>query len=365
MELVLLRSRHLVAALCEPAAELMAAVIAAPDATYTPKYFLPRVHDRAEPRVVACYEAGRLVGIVYTYEVYLWRMPTGYAFGGDGMGRGLLLCAPSREAEILSACCNFLLDHGLHALRLDWTPTCPEGIQEFRLDRPNARMKVMADPRTDGDWLALQQDYDSFLAGLGSHTRRNLRYYRRKSESSGFTYVNVLSDQELQEAMNTLNELSDYPNTLDRTDRDERYLQAFGKQVAVGLRGANGVWVSIIVGFTFGTHLHILTQLNDENDELRKLSLSIVLRGYLIEDYILRGITAVHFLEGSSSMLGRFCADVNLHHFSMDDQRLVMTPVKRTCAAIAEALHKGRRRVPFRLQWAAGSYWTSTPAPWW
>ncbi len=364
MELVLLRSRSQIAALSEPALELMAEVIAAPNATYLPEYFLPRLYARCEPRVVACYESSKLVGVVYMYEVRFWRICTGYAFGGDGMGRGLLLCAPTREAEILSACCGYLLDHGLHALRFDWTPTGPEGTMNLQFRR-GARVKILADPRTDGDWLPLQQDYDSFLAGLGSHTRRNLRYYRRKAESSGFTYVRLDSDEELRAAMDTLNELSDYPTDLERAARDQRYVAAFGNQVAVGLRSGNGVWVSIIVGFIAGTHLHILTQLNDEHDELRKLSLSIVLRGYLIEDFIQRGFTAVHFLEGSSSMLGRFCADVNLHHFAIDDRRLVMTPVKRACAAIAEALHKRGRRVPFRLQWAAGSYWSSTPGPWW
>ena len=365
MELVLLRNRSQVAALSGPAAALMAEVIDLPDATYMPEYFLPRLYDRAEPRVVACYEGGTLVGLVYTYEVRFWRLCTGYAFGGDGMGRGLLLCAPARENEILAAAINLLLDHGLHALRLDWTPWCSDGSPRLEIGRPQAHIKMLADPRTDGDWLTLEPDYDQFLAGLGSHTRRNLRYYRRKAEAAGFTYIGALSPEELQASIDSLNKLSDYPNNAERKARDQRYIESFGNRVAVALRSREGENVSVIVGFTRGTHLHILTQLNNENEELRRMSLSIVLRGYLIEDFIQRGFTAVHFLEGSSSMLGRFCGDVNLHHFSIDDRRTFMTPIKRLCAAIAEELHRRGKRVPFRLQWAAGSYWTSTPAPWW
>jgi hypothetical protein len=275
------------------------------------------------------------------------------------MGRGLLVCAPERELEILNACCSFLLENGIHAIRMDWTPNHPRGHAEsaLKIKDPSVRMKTVADPRKEGDWLPLLPDYDQFLAHLGPHTRRNLRYYRRKVQSAGISYSGMLDASEFREAMRSLNRLADYPMEAERKARDKRYLAAFGSSVIAGLRNSDGEFVSMVTGFTAGTHLHILTQLNGEENSLRKLSLSLVLRGYLIEDFIQRGFTGVHFLEGSSPMLGRFCAPVDLRHISIDRPHVLMSPFKEAGALLAETLYRRGKRVPYRLQWAAGSYW--------
>ena len=333
-------------------------VVASPDATYTPEYFLCRIHSRALPRVVTCHEKGSLVGILYAYELPVGGIPTGYAFGGDQMGRGLIVCAPERERELLTAGCSFLLQHGIHAIRLDWTPRLP--LEEHSLHMPQAdeSLKIVSDPRNEGDWLKLLPDYDQFLAQLGSHTRRNLRYYRRKVEAAGMTYSGTLAPSEFREAMRSLNRLADYPMEREEVLRDQRYMSTFGTPVVAGLRTEAGDFVSLVTGYTVDKHLHILTQLNGEDETLRKLSLSVVLRGFLIEDFIARGFTAVHFFQGSSPMLGRFCATVDLQHVSIDRAYWLMTPFKRMAAAMADARQRRSERVPFRLQWAAGSYWT-------
>jgi hypothetical protein len=357
MDFILLRSRGQVPALSPAAAELIREVIDSPDATYTPEYFLPRLHRDAEPRVVTGYEAGRLACILYTYEITAFGLRTGFVFGGDQMGRGLLVCDAGNESETLAGCCNFLLENGIHAMRFDWTPRRPAANPDLRGQRPSARVKVVPDPRTEGDWLHLQPTYDAFLAQLGPHTRRNLRYYRRKAEAAGLSYSGMLGPGDSREALRFLNRLADYPMEPGRLARDKRYMAGFGTPVIAGLRSQDGDFVSLVTGFTAGSHLHILTQLNGEDPALRKLSLSLVLRGYLIEDFIQRGFTAVHFLQGSSPMLGRFCAPVDLHHIAIDDTSFLMTPFKQACSSLAGILHRQGKRVPYRLQWAAGSYW--------
>jgi hypothetical protein len=357
MRFVLLRTQARVAAMSAPISALMREVLAAPDATYTPEYFLPRLNAGAEPRVVACYEGERLVGVVYTYERAVCSVRTGFAFGGDQMGRGLVLAAPEREQEILEASCNFLLGQGIHAMLFDWTPQNSHTHDPVKLKKTGIRVKTIADPRTEGDWLPLQLDYESFLATLGPHTRRNLRYYRRRVEAAGYSYTGVLPAGDFDAALGQLNTLADYPMDPERLARDKRYFDSFGSPVIAGLRASSGEFVSLIAGFTSGNHLHILTQLNGENEETRKLSLSLVLRGYLIEDFIARGCTAVHFFQGSSPMLGRFCPPVDLQHLAIDDQSVLMTPFKRACSSLAGALQRRGKRVPYRLQYAAGSYW--------
>ena len=358
MEFVLLRTRVQVAALSRAAWALIEEVVASPDATYTPEYFLSRIHSGALPRVVTCHDGGVLVGIVYIYELPIAGVPTGYAFGGDQMGRGLIVCAVQHEPEMLTAACSFLMQNGLHAMRLDWTPRQPlEEEAALKMPLPGESLKIVADPRTEGDWLNLLPDYDQFLAQLGSHTRRNLRYYRRKVEAAGLKYSGTLAPSEFREAMRSLNRLADYPMEREELARDKRFMATFGTPVVAGLCSEDGNFVSLVTGYTVGKHLHILTQLNGEDETLRKLSISVVLRGYLIEDFIGRGFTAVHFFQGSSPMLGRFCAPVDLHHVSIDRENWLMTPFKRMASAMAEARQRKSERVPYRLQWAAGSYW--------
>lgn len=356
MQFELLRTRESVAALRGAVARLIANDMPQPDASLTPEYFLARLEPNEKPRVVACYEYGELVGVLYTSELYVIGIRTGFIFGGDQMGRGLVLAVPEREQAVFTAACAFLLESGHHAMRLNWTPQLPLLDGDLRLSRRSARLQAKLDVHPEGDWLRLESTYDNFLARLGSHTRRNLRYYRRKVEGIGFTYSGALAPSEISGALESLNQVADYPISEARLNRDRRYFEAFGTPVIAGLRDSRGNFISLVTGFTSGKHLHILTQLNGESEELRKLSLSLVLRGYVIEEFIQRGFTAVHFIQGSSPMLGRFCEPVDLQVIAIDDRSALMTLFKKACSTLADVFQRRGRRVPYRLQRAAGSY---------
>jgi len=356
MHLELLKTRSEVATLGMTTGSLLAAAFRHPDATLTPQYFLASLEPNAEPRVVACYEHGQLMGVMYTSELYFCGMPTGFAFGGDRMGRGLIVAAPEREQEVFTAANAFLLDSGLHGMRLYWTSQKALTDEAIRLPGRSARIRNRLELHPEGDWLQLQPTYEQFLRGLGPHTRRNLRYYRRKVEAAGHAYSGLLQEAELPGALRSINHVADYPMDQSRLERDHRFFRAFETPIIAGLRSADGQVISLIIGFTYGNHLHILTQLNGETEKLRKLSLSLVLRGYLIEDFIQRGFTAVHFIHGSSPMLGRFCVPVPLQVVSIDDHRTLMTPLKKLCSRLAALMDRGGMRVPYRLQRCAGSY---------
>jgi hypothetical protein len=326
------------------------------DATLLPKYFLASLESRFEPRVVACFEEEALIGVLYCAEVRFWGVRTGFISGGDSMGRGLLLAPPEREQEIFIAAVSFLVDNGTHGMRLLWTPQNalrPNVLAELL---PSARVQQTLEVHAEGDWLRLQPTYEAFLAHLGPHTRRNLRYYRRKVQAAGYAYTGILRAEQLFPTLQSLNQLADYPMDKARLVRDRRFFAAFGTPVVAGLRDAQGQFISLVTGFTEGSHLHILTQLNGESEALRKLSISLVLRGYLIEEFIARGITAVHFVHGSSPMLGRFCEPVPLQRVAIDARHAWMTPLKRFCSSLAEFFRRNGVRVPYRLQRCAGSY---------
>jgi hypothetical protein len=357
MELEILQSRDAVARLSSAIASLAHSTIRDPDVTYTPDYFLPRVGSSRVPRVVACYEGGKLTGVLYAEELRICGINTGWAFGGDYMGRGLVLAAPEREAEVVAIATEHLLANGIHALRFTWRASGHEMLPVVAIQQSKIQVWCKSEYKEEGDWLRLAPTYEEFLTRLGSHTRRNLRYYRRKAEAQGYTYVPSVSAEEYHAAISRLNDVADYPTDPGRDERDERFFGQFPQHLLVGLRGPDGQFVSIIGAVQSGEHLHVLTQLNDES--LRKLSISLVLRGYLIEQLIREGFTSVHFVNGASRMLGRFCEPLLLRTLAIDRTRSIVHPLKQFCAHFARYLRRKGRRVPVRLHFLIGSYMVS------
>ncbi|MGA9718572.1 MAG: GNAT family N-acetyltransferase [Acidobacteriaceae bacterium] len=383
MELARLESAPLEPALLEsrdeldrvaPAIRALAAnTLQTEDTTGLPDYFLPRVADSRRPRVVVCYEHGQLVGVVYTEELLFAGRPTGWVFGGDRMGRGLVLAAPEREAEVIATACQHLMSNGVHALRLWWRSTGKEILPILRLQRPGLQVWCKSEIRQQGDWLGLIPDeisdgdasYESFLNTLGPHTRRNLRHYRRRAEEQGYRFVPDLSLAAYESAVRSLNRQADSPETREHDLRDHRFFAQFGSQfgqsgnqfgapVLAGIAAPDGRLVSVLSGVLAGNHVHLLSQYNDES--LPGMSLSLVLRGYLIERLIAQGIVSMHFVNGASASLGRYCDPVLMRTISVDSRRSALHPVKLATAHAARRWQRRGRWVPIGLRGLLGSY---------
>lgn len=379
MELARLESAPLEPALLEsrdeldrvaPAIRTLAAdTLHTEDTTGLPDYFLPRVADSRRPRVVVCYEHGQLVGVVYTEELLFAGRPTGWVFGGDRMGRGLVLAAPEREAEVIATACQHLMSNGVHALRLWWRSTGKEILPILRLQRPGLQVWCKSEIRQQGDWLSLVPDevsdeaasYESFLNTLGPHTRRNLRHYRRHAEEQGYRFLPELSLAAYESAVRSLNRQSDSPEAREHDLRDHRFFSQFGQSgnqfgapVLAGIAAPDGRLVSVLSGVLAGNHMHLLSQYNDES--LHGMSLSLVLRGYLIERLIAQGIVSMHFVNGASASLGRFCDPVLMRTISIDSRRSALHPVKLATAHAARRWQRRGRWVPVRLRGLLGSY---------
>jgi hypothetical protein len=356
-----------------PAIRMLAAdTLHSQDTTALPDYFLPRVADSRRPRVVVCYEHGRLVGVVYTEELLFAGRPTGWVFGGDRMGRGLALAAPEREAEVIATACQHLMSNGVHALRLWWRSTGKEILPILRLQRPGIQVWCKSEIRSQGDWLNLIPDeipseganYESFLNTLGPHTRRNLRYYRRRAEEQGFRFVPDLSLAAYESAVRSLNRQADSPETREHDERDHRFFaqfghtgSQFGAPVLAGISAPDGRLVSVLSGVRAGNHVHLLSQYNDES--LSTMSLSLMLRGYLVERLIAEGIVSLHFVNGASGAFGRFCDPVLMRTISIDSRRSALHPVKLATAHAARRWQRRGHWVPVRLRGLLGSYMAS------
>jgi Acetyltransferase (GNAT) domain len=353
MQLSLLQTYREVLDLTPAALELARGVVPHYDLTSMPKYFLAQTASSSRPSVVLCHEGGKLVGVMYLKERQIYGVPTGWCFGGDETGRGLVTASPERESEVITRACQFLLDRGMHALRLRWR--CLAGaMPTSEIVRSGLQVVSVTEDQSEGDRLELPNNYETFLADLGPHTRRNLRYYRRKTEAEGIRFVPSMDVEEYERAVDAMSEITDFPHDWIRQERDRRFFQMLGEPVLMGLQGRDGRYVSILAAVPFEKNLHILSQLNDQS--LRRMSISLVLRSYLLEEAIARGFTSIHFVHGSSPMLGRYCQPLSVQTILIDQRRSFFHPFKAVGARLLRNHQTGKEVLPRRARNVMGSY---------
>ena len=115
----------------------------------------------------------------------------------------------------------------------------------------------------------------------------------------------------------------------------------------MGLQRCGRNYVSVLCAIQFGSNIHVLSQINDRI--LRHLSISLVLRSYLLEESIRRGCSGIHFLNGTSPMLGRYCNPVILHVISVDKRKSLSHPIKAAAGSLATR-EQINAHVPMRLR---------------
>src|ERR1700734_3294494 len=128
-----------------------------------------------------------LAGAALIYEYAVLGFPSGLfstrAFNGL---RGIIAPAATR-AKISAMICRYLAEHGARVVHVTFaaeTETfCRMGFDEATEDSGKQQRWWMVQSREVGASIALGKTMDATLANIGKHTRRNLRYYRRKTEA--------------------------------------------------------------------------------------------------------------------------------------------------------------------------------------
>jgi Acetyltransferase (GNAT) domain len=353
MQLSLLQTYQEVLDLSPAVVELARSVLSRYDLTNLPEYLLARMASSSRPNVVVCHEMGKLVGVMYVKERRLYGIPTGWCFGGDETGRGLVTASAERESEVITHSCQFLLDKGVHALRLRWHCS-GDAVPTSGIEGPGLQVVSNTQDQAEGDLLELPDDYEMFLAGVGPHTRRNLRYYRRKAEDEGIRFVPKIDVEEYERVVEAMREVTDFPHDPIRQERDRRFFHMLGEPLIMGLQKGDGTFVSILAAVRFEKSLHVLSQLNDQS--LRRMSISVVLRSYLIEQSIELGFTSMHFVNGSSPMLGRYCQPHSMQTILIDQRHSLFHPFKVVGARLLRNHQTGKELLPVRARKVLGSY---------
>ena len=274
------------------------------DILFDPEFFLSSVSSGWEPRVVTVHSQTELVGVVYTKEKMIFGCHLGVVYADLSWGSISFGDCLHQENTFLMAMEKLLASPGTRGIRLRILRGSPESaavrklIASRNLDVHFSRVKDHAD-------LALPDTYERLLQSFGSTTRHNFRYYRRRFEAAGHIYLENLSLDELRLASMYLKPRCRLPSQAGSVERLLDMVATADQVLAVGLKHRNGEWLGVIGGvYRPGAGVLLLQLSNDRN--FPRDSLSVVLRGYLIETLIRRGSRVFTIWGGTAPPLSRY-----------------------------------------------------------
>jgi hypothetical protein len=288
------------------------------DAMLDPEFFLASVSKGWAPRVVAVYTSHEVVGILYAKERIISGIPTGIVYADGSLG-GALLASPLHQQNAFRVAVETLFTSP--GIRGMWLRVL-QGSGEFGAIRQliaSRSLDAQCSPIEYGNsslWkcharLPLAQTYDRFLEGLGSTTRHNFRYYRRRFEASEHKFIERLSMDELRSV--ALDLLPKSKCTARRQpmelERELKMVAAAKQPLAVALKHRDGEWLSVIGGWYRPGGAVLCFQCNNER-KFGPDSLSVVLRAYLIELLILQGLEELVIWAGTGPPLSRYVSYV-------------------------------------------------------
>jgi hypothetical protein len=257
------------------------------------------------PVVLLVRSANRLEGAVYLYEKTFCGIPTGYLRGFDHL---------TGESSVIAReeVCVSILQVAIHQLflktgaRVAWATVRAGAAQPIATSQQDVqRLETGSISREYR--LKLKDTFADTLSQFGSHTRRNLRYYRRRAEKELRTSFHPqLTIAESDEALQQLSKCSfqPFPISLAEWRKMDGLLRTQPGYFAMGLR-ANGEWISYLSGMCKGRFTYVFIQMN--HNGFARYSLSTVMRSHFFEHEIERGQKEINFVNGTCALFQRCC----------------------------------------------------------
>ncbi|GAC1478241.1 MAG: hypothetical protein NVS2B11_01680 [Acetobacteraceae bacterium] len=225
-----------------------------------------------------------------------------------GLHEGVLLGAGSDDMP-LDTLQDIVADTGATMFKL--TRTAPVTASPSDAAPQTLRTRhwtIVRRPTRARELLRLTASYDDMLAGLGRHTRRNIRAARKRAAADGLRF-DVSADAALisPASRSTLARRTEpcgmpLPLVLGL----EAYADRTGRPFRAALRGPDGAVVSYVCGY-FGDPAvaYLLYQLNDP--AANHLSPSLLHRSFLIEWLVQLSCPELVFVHGCSGILFHAC----------------------------------------------------------
>jgi hypothetical protein len=307
--------------------------------TFHPDFFLASVSEKHwKPFAVAITFDNRVVGVVYAKERLLLGWPTGIVYSDTTLGLNIV-SEPVHREQVLNVAVGLLVTSGkTRALRVV-VPRDRFNLQTVSRFASSMDMETVSFQIENHSHISLPSSFDEFLNALGARTRRNFRYYRRRFEGTGGSYVAHVPFERFCSAAWHLRGKSSIPADVNGIKRALKMLAAISEPMLVGLQARDGEWLSVAGGWCDGGRATLLFQMNNDR-EYHSDSVSQVLRSYLIEELIASRSHDLVFWAGTSAPLARYAERIPALALYLDSRHLGWRLIRKVVSSIASRLPK-------------------------
>jgi hypothetical protein len=147
-------------------------------------------------------------------------------------------------------------------------------------------------------YVLVQDTVDATLASLGKHTRRNFRHYRRRAEAD-LGQVLIDHPELSSEEFVSFSRVCSYPLTEEQAVKRHAAIQHLSPRYRyLGLKAANGDWLSLIGGRHEENNTYIEWQMN--RGDMPAYSLCTLMRSHLIDYEVEQRSKRVYFVGGTN-----------------------------------------------------------------
>jgi hypothetical protein len=244
--------------------------------------------------------ASDLWGAVLVYEYRVLGCGSSLFTASDYNGSRAVIAPAKLRRQVSAAVCRYLMDRGAQIVLLNLDPGAADSCQicfEGAM-AGNAKRWWGTQRREVGATIALQQTLDATLSRVGRHTRRNMRYYRRRAEADlGCSLTADVKGMLTMAQLVELNHASTHPvphSILERRYKTTKSMEGF---FCVGLSQGDGQWISLLGGRRHHCVTEVDWQMNRSG--LAKYSVGTVIRSYLMEHEIAIGMEKLFFEGGT------------------------------------------------------------------
>ena len=296
-----------------------------------PRFFLASLLPRRyRPCVVVVSQGRRIVGLLYAQERIAAGIPTSVVLADGTLGT-LGVARPEDLEPVMHCAVAALLRHKA-ALRFR---VPPDSLDLLRNESAKANVDIHFCRQERHLHLELPRTYEEFLARVRRPTRHNFYRYRRRSEQEGNEFCTNLPFTDFVAAANNLFPSAAYPPPKREFRRFLAMIEAMPSRLLIGLRRSDGGdWLSLAGGWYAGSCAYLVFQLNDR--ACKRESVSLVLRSYLIEHLINRGIRELVFWGGTSAPLNLYTARREQFAVYVDSRSRPWRLVRRACITLAK-----------------------------
>jgi hypothetical protein len=277
------------------------------DLTTEPAYFIA-ANTLANRRCAAVLirRDRELEACVLFYEHCRFGMGLGLFRGGDYVGESLVVGREALHVQYVHLAVQALLKqwriHGVSITIKAPAACCIEVMG------PANHFKRFCGKEVQHK-LPLASSYEGMLASMGPRTRRSLSGKRQQLEKGAkVQFLPALKPEPALEVMLGLEAKAMPKRTTEFFRARHGLLRTKSEFFSMGLRFAEGPWLSLLSGWRRDGVTYVDLQMNDMH--YKKESISAVMRAFMLEHEIGRRQELINFVGGSSLLLRRYCEPI-------------------------------------------------------